>query len=56
MAPGSRIDPPKKLRGGGPAIDGTALGLSDDGGLLVQHGDRMTTVYAGDVTISEPAG
>ncbi len=44
-----------QVRGGGPAIDGTALGLSDDGGLLVQHGDRMTTVYAGDVTISEPA-
>ena len=44
-----------RVRGGGPNIDGTAIGLSDDGGLIVSHGSRTTTVYAGDVTISEPA-
>ena len=46
---------PVQVSGGGPALDGTAVGLSDDGGLIIRHGDRMTTVYAGDVTISDPA-
>lgn len=45
---------PVQVRGGGLNIDGTAVGLSDDGGLVVSHGSRTTTVYAGDVTISEP--
>lgn len=42
------------VRGAGASLDGTAVGLSDDGGLIVRHGGRTTTVYAGDVTISEP--
>lgn len=42
------------VRGGGTHLDGMAVGLSDDGGLIVRHGDRATTVYAGDVTITEP--
>jgi BirA family biotin operon repressor/biotin-[acetyl-CoA-carboxylase] ligase len=42
------------VRGGGTHLDGTATGLSDDGGLIIRHGERTTTVYAGDVTISDP--
>jgi BirA family biotin operon repressor/biotin-[acetyl-CoA-carboxylase] ligase len=43
-----------QVRGGGPNIEGTALGLSSDGGLIISQGSRTTTVHAGDVTISEP--
>jgi BirA family biotin operon repressor/biotin-[acetyl-CoA-carboxylase] ligase len=45
---------PVAVRGGGAHLDGTAVGLSDGGGLVVRHGDRTTTVFAGDVTIIEP--
>lgn len=46
---------PVAVRGGGAHLDGTAVGLSDDGGLIVRHGERSTVVYAGDVTITEPS-
>jgi BirA family biotin operon repressor/biotin-[acetyl-CoA-carboxylase] ligase len=45
---------PVAVRGGGTHLDGTAVGLSDNGGLIIRHGERTTTVYAGDVTITEP--
>ncbi|MCU0452908.1 MAG: biotin--[acetyl-CoA-carboxylase] ligase [Bacteroidetes bacterium] len=45
---------PVIVRGAGMNLEGTAVGLSDDGGLVVRHGARSTTVYAGDVTISDP--
>ncbi len=44
---------PVAVRGAGLHLDGTAVGLSDDGGLMVRHGAHTTTVYAGDVTISD---
>lgn len=44
---------PVVVSGAGMNLEGTAVGLSDDGGLVVRHGTRSTTVYAGDVTISD---
>lgn len=40
------------LRTGSGTVNGTALGLSKDGGLLLRTDDGLRTFYEGDVTIS----